>query len=603
MIKLSVDKALRKASLHMKRGEMREAEKIYKTVLKTFPLNKKAKHELVTIEKSLRSASLQNPPQETIERLIDLYNKGELELVIEKAKSITKKYPKTLIIWNILGAAAARLKKLDQAVFAFQKATTIKPDYPEGFYNMGNALKDQGKLGEAIDSYKKAISCKPNYPEAFYNLGTAYKNQDKLDEAIHAYRKAIELKPDYVEAHNNLGNVLREQGNQSEAILSYKKAILIMPDHAKSYKNMANALGEQGQFEEAIASFEKALLLKPNYAEVHRVISSLIKYKADNSQMKLVSQLLKTRELEDADRCHLNYAYAKMNEDLGIFDTAFKNYVAGGAVRQKLLVYDQKQDELLFKQIKATWLKLKQSNLGSQNETENVIPIFILGMPRSGTTLVEQIVSAHSDVKGAGELRFLGQLGGLIGLGKQEASHEKLLQMRKSYYEKLIKLSDGKKFVTDKMPQNFLYIGLIKTVLPEAKIIHVKRDPAATCWSNFKHYFSADGLGYSYSVKDTVKYFKLYQDLMTFWDKHSDSEIYNLDYEALTIHQENETKKLIKFLELNWEEACLNPQKNKRNIRTASQLQVRQKVYKGSSDVWRKFEPYLRGMFDELIEP
>ena len=200
-------------------------------------------------------------------------------------------------------------------------------------------------------------------------------------------------------------------------------------------------------------------------------------------------------------------------------------------------------------------------------------------------------------------MKDLGQLGGMISLGNQSASLEKLLEVRKSYLQKLSRLSGGKKFVTDKMPQNFLYIGLISTVFPEAKIIHVRRDPAATCWSNFKHYFSADGLEYSYSLKDTVSYYKLYQDLMDFWDKNLDIEIYNLSYDSLTLNQEQETKRLIEYLELDWEEACLNPQDNRRNIKTASQLQVRKKVYKGSSRVWRKFEPYLNGIFDELSEP
>ena len=165
-----------------------------------------------------------------------------------------------------------------------------------------------------------------------------------------------------------------------------------------------------------------------------------------------------------------------------------------------------------------------------------------------------------------------------------------------------LKIKIKENVITDKLPLNFQFIGIILLAFPEAKIIHVRRDPAATCWSNFKHYFSADGLGYSYNLKDTVRYFKLYQDLMNFWDKTLDFKIYDLNYEALTVHQEQETKRLIEYLELDWEEACLAPQKNKRNIRTASQLQIREKVYKGSSDVWRKFSPYLNGVFDEFTK-
>jgi len=164
----------------------------------------------------------------------------------------------------------------------------------------------------------------------------------------------------------------------------------------------------------------------------------------------------------------------------------------------------------------------------------------------------------------------------------------------------LNKVSSGKPFVTDKLPQNFYYIALILKALPEAKIIHVKRDPAATCWSNFKHYFSSDGLGYSYDLETTVGYYQLYQDLMKFWDQQYASQIYHLDYDRLTFDQEIETRKLIAHLGLDWENACLSPQENKRRSRTASRHQVRKKIYEGSSQEWRKFEPYLNGIFDEL---
>jgi hypothetical protein len=150
------------------------------------------------------------------------------------------------------------------------------------------------------------------------------------------------------------------------------------------------------------------------------------------------------------------------------------------------------------------------------------------------------------------------------------------------------------------MPSNFYYIGLICSALPEAKIIHVKRNPAATCWSNYKQHFAANGLGYSYDLLDVVHYFQMYEDLMLFWGKHSPGKIYHLDYEQLTTDQESETKKLIQYLGIGWEDACLFPEKNKRYVKTASSLQVREKVYKGSSEEWKKFEKYLDRAFDEL---
>ena len=398
-----------------------------------------------------------------------------------------------------------------------------------------------------------------------------------------------------------MGNALQDQGKLEEAIASYNKALSLKPDYADAYNNMGNALQDQGKLEEAIVSYNKVLSLNPDNAEAHRNLSSLMKYKPEDTQVALVNEMIQRSDLKDDGRCHLHYALAKMKEDLGDIDAAYENYVAGGKLRQKLLSYDSKHDELTFEQIKDTAAKQKEFVLDKTIESATNTPIFILGMPRSGTTLVEQIISCHSQVHGAGELSFLSRFGAKFSHGLEEISSDTLLNVRNSYLEELWKVSNNKNFVIDKMPHNFLHIGLILKALPEAKIIHVKRNPAATCWSNFKHYFSAKGLGYSYDLKDTVSYFKLYQDLMAFWDQHYGSTIYHLDYDRLTIEQEIETRKLIEHLELDWEDACLSPQENKRSVSTASQQQVREKVFKGSSQAWRKFEPYLNGAFDELL--
>ena len=221
-------------------------------------------------------------------------------------------------------------------------------------------------------------------------------------------------------------------------------------------------------------------------------------------------------------------------------------------------------------------------------------------MPRSGTTLVEQIISSHSKVNGAGELNYVEQYVSKLSLNLTSSTTLALSDFRKKYLFELSKVSNGKSIVTDKMPQNFLFIPLICAALPEAKIVHVQRDAAATCWSNYKQYFTSKILGYCYDLTDVVEYYNLYKDLMSIWQSEYSDRIYNLNYETLTTDQENQSRKLIKYLELNWEKACLSPEKNKRSIRTASQLQVRKKVYKGSSNAWYKYKPYLRGAFDSL---
>ena len=201
---------------------------------------------------------------------------------------------------------------------------------------------------------------------------------------------------------------------------------------------------------------------------------------------------------------------------------------------------------------------------------------------------------------GAGELRNVSKYGYQLSIGSLDIENESISDFRKKYLLELSKISNGKHFVTDKMPQNFCFIPLICAAFPEAKIIHVQRGAAATCWSNYKQYFVSKDLGYCYDLKDVVEYYNLYNELMNFWLADYSDRIYNLNYENLTTDQENHTRKLIDHLELTWAESCLSPHKNKRSVKTASQQQVRQKVYQGSSEAWEKYEPFLNGAFDDL---
>ena len=230
----------------------------------------------------------------------------------------------------------------------------------------------------------------------------------------------------------------------------------------------------------------------------------------------------------------------------------------------------------------------------------DLTPIFIIGMPRSGTTLVEQIISSHSKITGLGELPFVSQFGYPIATGILKCSEESILNFRSNYLEKLKSLTNGNLLITDKMPQNFLYTGLIAASFPEAKILHAKRNPAAVCWANYKQWFRSKDLGYSYSIDDIIKYHRIYEDLMKFWNKLLKNRIYEINYEDLTVNHEVEIKKLIKHLGLAWEESCLYPEKNKRSVSTASNIQIRNKIFKGSSQKWKKYKPFLNGALDSL---
>jgi tetratricopeptide (TPR) repeat protein len=508
--------------------------------------------------------------------------------------------PDYIEAYNNMGASLKEQGKLEAAIEAYKKALAIKPDYAEAYNNMGIALQEQTKMEAAIEAYKKALAIKPDNAEAYNNMGIVLQEQAKLEEAIEAYKKALAIKPDYAEAYNNMGIILKEKGKLEEAIEAYNKALAIKPDYSEAYNNIGTSLQEQGKLEEAIEAYKQALAIKPNNADAHRHLSHVTKYKPDNAQIKAVQVLLHQNDLSDPDRCSLLYTYAKMSEDLGELRSAFDSYVAGGDLRQRLLGYDYKQDEHLFVKIKQTAPKFKDIVLKSAEEPIRHIPIFILGMPRSGTTLVEQIISSHSKITGAGELPYVSQFGAQLATGITSPTLEAVSAFRAQYLAELVKKADGQAFISDKMPQNFRYIALICKTFPEAKIIHVTRNPEAICWSNFKQYFAAKGLGYSYNLIHTVKYYGLYKDLMQVWYQSYGDRIYNVDYDRLTENQVPETRSLIEHIGLNWEDACLAPQENKRSLRTASNQQVRQKVYTGSSQAWRKYEGFIGGAFDGL---
>ena len=526
---------------------------------------------------------------------------GVAEKAVESYKRVISINPDFTGAYNNLGTALKSQGNLKEAIEAYKKVISIKPDYAEAYNNMGNALHEQGKLDDAIEAYDNALAIKPDYAEAYNSIGNIHQTQGKLEEAIEFYEKAIEINPDYSEAYNNIGTNLYSQAELGAAISWFKKAILMNANNEKAYLNMGNALKNQGKIEEAIQALDKAISIKPDYGEAHRSLSNIKKYTVKDPHFIYAKKLYDGKDHSEEIRCNLNFALAKMYEDVGEFNKAFDHLLEGNSLRKKLLNYSIGQDKIFFEQLKKFQTSIFENSLERKKSFNGPRPIFILGMPRSGTTLVEQIISSHTRVTGAGELNQVRRFGLDLAIGETSSNKESILEFRDNYLLELGKLSKGNQCVTDKMPHNFLFIPLICAALPEAKIIHVKRDPVATCWSNFKQYFVSTALGYCYDLKDTVEYYKLYLDLMKLWQSQYSNKIYNLNYETLTTDQENETRRLISYLDLTWEDACLYPQENTRIVKTASKQQVRQKVYKGSSEAWRKYEPYLDGIFDGLV--
>ena len=514
-------------------------------------------------------ANFLEPSQQQLDSLLELYQTGKYTDAEKLSVSITEEFPKHQFAWKVLGAILKQMGKINESLVVCQKSVELNPQDAEAHNNLGIILKELGRLKEAEVSFRQTIALNPQDAEAHNNLGIILQELGRLKEAETSYRKAIALKPNLVGTHNNLGILLKKQGRLKEAEISYRQAIT----------------------------------LKPDYAEAHRNLTSIKKFDTQDEQYLKMQELYLDKNISEEQRCHINFGLAKACEDLGNFEQAYTHYGEGNVLCKKLLNYNINQDVELFRQIKFTYPRIEQNLLAPDKLSKSLIPIFIVGMPRSGTTLVEQIISSHSKVTGAGELNFAAQFGAAIATGFTEANNEFLLDFRHKYLNKLKNVSNGNLIVTDKMPQNFRYIGLLAAAFPEAKIVHVKRNPAAVCWANYKKYFVSKSIGYCYAIDDVISYHKLYESLMVFWTNTLTNRIYKLDYEQLTVNQESETRQLIDYLDLDWDEKCLSPQNNTKSVTTASNVQIRKKVYRGSSEQWKKYQPFLNGAFDSLLSP
>ena len=416
---------------------------------------------------------------------------------------------------------------------------------------------------EAIESYEWALAYKPNFEVVQLNLGIIYSEFDQ-ESAIKHYKKAIEIKSDYSEAYFNLGSVFRHLGRKNESIKSYEKAIEI----------------------------------KPDYVDAHKNLSAMKFYKKNDPQIKHMQLLLDNKHLNDQDHIALNFALAKVNEDLENNDDFFRYLNAGNNLRKQELDYSFTKDLEMINKIKEVFTSSNVKNDQSLRRDPPIQPIFIVGMPRSGTSLVEQIISSHSEVFGAGELEFIArysfeELKSHYKENRSIFSIDSFSSIRDKYLDSLAKISTDRKIITDKMPLNFRFIGFILSAFPDAKIINLQRDARATCWSIYKYYFKSEGNGYSYNMDDLCLYYSMYRSLMNFWYDLYPNQIYDISYEELTTNQEEETRKLLDYCELEWDENCLNFHKNERAVKTTSALQVRQKMYQGSSEAWKKYQDYL----------
>ncbi|MDA8905989.1 sulfotransferase [Candidatus Thioglobus sp.] len=540
-------------------------------------------------------------PKNEVDSVFALYLDNKFQEAVDKIKVLNDSYPNESLLFNLIGACYKELGQLEGAAKMFGAAVSINPKYAEAHFNLGVVLKELGQVDSAINSYRKAITFNKNYPDAYNNLGNIFIEIGKYEAAIENLEWAVAFKDDFAEAHNNLGRALNEHGKVESAIVSFEKAVARNPSYEKAYFNLALAFKDLGNQKDFLKNIIKAISLKSNWGDAHLHLSRIKKYLRNDPQIAEIHSFLDMPDLSIKDRINFNFTLAKVYEDLEDHEKQFKFLNEANRLRKKEAEYFFDKDQKLFSRIKKVF-EFQHANISKSScKSTTIRPIFILGMPRSGTSLVHQIIDSHNKVHGAGELNSLNK--SVVPFlraykGKKGLSEKELVSIREQYLNSLTSLKANENIIIDKMPLNFRYIGFILTAFPEAKILHMSRDSMATCWSIYKYYFP--GNSYSYSQEDIAGYYGLYKNLMSFWSELFPNKIYDVCYEDLTINQEVETRKILKYCELDWDENCLNFHKNKKVMKTTSAIQVRQEIYQGSSEAWRKYEAYLQPLIKGL---
>ncbi|NVK20099.1 MAG: sulfotransferase [Methylocystaceae bacterium] len=475
-----------------------------------------------------------------------------------------------------------------------------KPDVAqqvEGFLNNANNIDANLLLNHA-----KTLLAQYPFLALVHNLcGVLYARYQNFEDAISSYQKAICFDPLFQDAKNNLANAYNNYGNllvseqhYDSALHNFSQAIELNNKFHEAYNNLANVFYIMGEKEKAKAAIRKALNIRPNFPEGLKNYSRMCSVEEQDPFFKSMKDMYEQQKLDPVQLSQLCFALGKSYEDQNEFDQAFSFFHKGNALKKEILSYDILEDEKMFQQILERTRELVQ--LSFKISPKGVTPIFVVGMPRSGTTLVEQILASHSDIYGAGELIYLNNK-----MSRTEGFiPEKVVDVLEGYLQHITKLADKRSFLVDKMPLNFRWTGFLLSIIPEAKIIDVRRSAIATCWSNFKHDFATGGNNFSHNLQDVSAYYKMYKNLMSEFSQLFPGQIITLDYENLTNTPEQEIEALFRKLNIKIERQCLTPHETKRNVHTASSGQVREKIYKGSSQQWKNYENHLTSLLKEL---
>ena len=549
---------------------------------------------------------------------------------------------------NNLGVALSQSGNFNAAIAEYQQAIALRPNYYEAHSNFANALAALDRSVEAIAQFETSLSINPDSAGVRNNFGNLLARLKRNHEAIAQYRRAIVLKPGFFEAHNNLGNVLAGS-EPAEAIVYFRKAIAINPGYADALINLGSVLGGLERYEEAISCYRQALVIEPEKAETHyclgnalitfgrieearaafvnaiklapgrpefyRSLGECTRFNADDPHLAAMEALAQNMDtLAEDQRIVLHFALSKAYDDLDRHEIAFQHLHAANGLRRLQVNYDEATTLGLHKRVIDVFtpelIRSKGTSKGTLGDP-SANPIFILGMPRSGTTLIEQVLASHPSVHGAGEILALHHAvhhrAGMDASPTQafpEAlttmSTEQLRAIGEHYLGEVAGLAPKAKRIVDKALGNFVFAGLIHLALPNARIIHANRDPIDTCASCYSKLFASELL-YTYDLAELGRYHRSYQTLMDHWRKILPrGRMLEVYYEDVVSDFETQARRIVDYCGLDWDDRCLAFHQTERPVRTASATQVRQPIYQTSVDRWRPYQTMLQPLIAEL---
>jgi tetratricopeptide (TPR) repeat protein len=510
--------------------------------------------------------------------------------------------PLNSVIQHDLGLACLEIGHISDAISAFQLALARNPRYADAHFRLGIALEEQGNIVGALAAYDRATQLRPSLTEAWFRAGALVYTLGHRNEAIGCFRRAAVTggKTSFGRLGKARALVIEERNQEAEQIL--RETLVADPANAMAYDLLGNVLSECGRFDEARACFERTIAIAPRLAGSYYdlVRCSPVK-KDDEGLIQHMQAALATPGLDAGQRLRVHLAIGKAAEDLGQYGLAMQHFDAADSVRRAIAPFDSAAFSIEVDRLIARCTPefiAQASALGTSDAT----PVLITGMPRSGTTLVEQIISAHPNVAGGGELNFWNERGAKWRLSGSDGNERPfLVKAAEDYLSVLRSIAPTAVRVTDKMPFNFLWAGLIHVAFPKAIIIHCRRAAVDTALSIHQTFFHP-GFAFPTGGAELVAYFRCYQQIVDRWRTVLPAERFlEVNYEDLTSSPELVIRPMIAACGLPWNDACLRPESNPRAVKTPSKWQTRQPIYRTSVARWRRYEPWL-GPLHALVD-